>query len=90
MLLAACNPMLWPIYWVQVINGTYTSVGTLPVGSTWAMNPLPYSNAQSVRSVNPLGVPRFLHENRSTVELNCGDVVVWGGSSELSGCAPFP
>lgn len=30
-----------------VINGTYTSVGTLPVGSTWAMNPLPYSNAQS-------------------------------------------
>lgn len=28
------------------IPGTYVSEGTLPHGSTWAMNPLPYSNAQ--------------------------------------------
>lgn len=33
----------------SVINhtGTYVSEGTFPAGSTWAMNPLPYSNAQS-------------------------------------------
>ena len=29
----------------QNINGTYTTTGTFPLGSSWAMNPLPYSNA---------------------------------------------
>lgn len=29
------------------IPGTYVSQGTLPVGSTWAMNPLPYSNSHT-------------------------------------------
>jgi len=29
------------------IPGQFVSVGTLPAGSTWARNPLPYSNAQS-------------------------------------------
>lgn len=30
-----------------LINGTYVDVGTHPAGSMWAMNPLPYSNANS-------------------------------------------
>lgn len=29
------------------INGTYIDVGTHPPGSSWAMNPLPYSNSNS-------------------------------------------
>ena len=29
------------------INGTYVDVGTNPPGSSWSMNPLPYSNAGS-------------------------------------------
>ena len=36
-----------------VINGTYVSDGTLPRGSTWARNPLPYSNAQSAPQFAP-------------------------------------
>jgi len=35
------------------INGTYVSEGTLPEGSTWAMNPLPYSNSQSRPEFDP-------------------------------------
>eukprot|EP01079_Euglenida_sp_SAG-EU17-18_P004565 gene4565-829_t len=35
------------------ISGTYVSEGTLPKGSTWAMNPLPYSNAQDAPSFPP-------------------------------------
>eukprot|EP00658_Telonema_sp_P-2_P065472 TRINITY_DN54702_c0_g1_i1.p1 TRINITY_DN54702_c0_g1~~TRINITY_DN54702_c0_g1_i1.p1 ORF type:complete len:368 (-),score=63.01 TRINITY_DN54702_c0_g1_i1:394-1497(-) len=38
---------------VWEINGTYVSTGTLPVGSTWARNPLPYSNAQSPPEFEP-------------------------------------
>jgi hypothetical protein len=30
-----------------VVPGRYVSDGTLPVGSTWARNPLPYSNAEN-------------------------------------------
>ena len=37
----------------MVINGTYTVTGTLPVGSTWARNPLPYSNGQSPPTFPP-------------------------------------
>ena len=47
-----------------VINGTYVSKGTLPTGSTWARNPLPYSNAQSppqVRLVSILYTFWFIH-----------------------------
>eukprot|EP00326_Haptolina_ericina_P005025 CAMPEP_0181202568 /NCGR_PEP_ID=MMETSP1096-20121128/18916_1 /TAXON_ID=156174 ORGANISM="Chrysochromulina ericina, Strain CCMP281" /NCGR_SAMPLE_ID=MMETSP1096 /ASSEMBLY_ACC=CAM_ASM_000453 /LENGTH=129 /DNA_ID=CAMNT_0023293099 /DNA_START=327 /DNA_END=716 /DNA_ORIENTATION=- len=36
-----------------VINGTYVSTGTLPAGSAWARNPLPYSNAQSAPQFPP-------------------------------------
>ena len=36
-----------------VINGTYVDRGTLPAGSTWARNPLPYSNAQSAPEFAP-------------------------------------
>lgn len=35
------------------INGTYVSKGTRPEGSTWAMNPLPYSNAGSAPEFDP-------------------------------------
>lgn len=35
------------------INGTYVSVGTKPLNSTWAMNPLPYSNAASPPEFDP-------------------------------------
>lgn len=35
------------------INGTYVSKGTKPEGSTWAMNPLPYSNPGSPAEFEP-------------------------------------
>jgi len=35
------------------INGTFVSKGTKPEGSTWAMNPLPYSNAHSPAEFDP-------------------------------------
>jgi hypothetical protein len=35
------------------INGTYTTVGTHPPMSSWAMNPLPYSNAGSGPQFSP-------------------------------------
>jgi hypothetical protein len=38
----------------EYINGTYVSEGTEPAGSTWAMNPLPYSNAQAAPEFEPL------------------------------------
>jgi hypothetical protein len=35
------------------IPGTYVSNGTFPAGSTWAMNPLPYSNAGTAPQFDP-------------------------------------
>jgi len=35
------------------INGTYVNQGTLPAGSTWARNPLPYSNSGSPPEFDP-------------------------------------
>ena len=37
----------------EYINGTFVSEGVEPAGSTWAMNPLPYSNAQSEPEFEP-------------------------------------
>ena len=37
----------------QEINGSYVDTGTNPPGSSWAMNPLPYSNAQSPPEFEP-------------------------------------
>jgi len=36
-----------------LIGGTYTSSGTFPVNSSWAMNPLPYSNGGSGPQFSP-------------------------------------
>eukprot|EP00040_Diaphanoeca_grandis_P015763 m.80821 g.80821 ORF g.80821 m.80821 type:complete len:364 (-) comp25352_c0_seq1:337-1428(-) len=35
------------------ITGTYVKDGVLPVGSTWAMNPFPYSNSDSPPEFSP-------------------------------------
>ena len=53
------------------INGTFVSKGTHPPGSTWAMNPLPYSNAQSP--------PQFPPPCTETVDRKVNDTGVCSG-----------
>ena len=54
-----------------VFNGTFVSEGTRPAGSTWAMNPLPYSNAQSP--------PQFPPPCAETVDRKVNDTGVCSG-----------
>lgn len=45
--------LLWGDGSRLAINGTYLSEGTEPANSTWAMNPLPYSDAHSTVQFPP-------------------------------------
>ena len=72
-----------------VIKGQYTTAGTTPKGSSWAMNPLPYSNAGT-----PPEFPPPCHERDgcakgqgTPVGADCKPA---GGGSAAAACAPKP